>query len=75
MPSTGARRRADLGGGFRFIGLPERSFFVVAADAARPMKEGVGAVGIDVDLDPRLEVGHDQALHEPPAGRYGEPSG
>ena len=55
MPSTGARRRADLGGVFRVIGLPERSFFVVAADAARPLKEGVGAVGIDVDLDPRLD--------------------
>ena len=55
MPSTGACRRADLGGVFRVIGLPERSFFVVAADAARSMKEGVGAVGIDVDLDPRLD--------------------
>src|SRR6202142_4360038 len=53
MPSTGFRRRADLSGVFRFIGLPERSFLVVAADAARSMKDGVGAVGVDVDLDPR----------------------
>ena len=55
MPSTGFRRRADLSGVFRFIGLPERSFLVVAADAARSMKDGVGAVGVDVDLDPRLD--------------------
>ena len=51
-PSTGFRRRADLSGVFRIF---DRSVFVVAADAARPMKEGVGAVGIDVDLDPRLD--------------------
>src|ERR1700683_2753110 len=55
MPSTGFRRRADLSGVFRFIGLPERSFLVVAADAARSMKDSVGAVGVDVDLDPRLD--------------------
>jgi hypothetical protein len=35
--------------------LPERSFFVVAADASGPVEDGVGAVGVDVDLDPRLD--------------------
>src|SRR5271156_1216625 len=65
MPSTGFRRRADLSGVFRFIGLPERSFLVVAADAARSMKDGVGAVGVDVDLDPRLdEMGPHRALRD-----------
>jgi hypothetical protein len=52
MPSTGFRRRADLSGIFR---ISDRSVLVVAADAARPVKEGVRAVGIDMDLDPRLD--------------------
>src|SRR6202050_4817886 len=65
MPSTGFCRRADLSGVFRVIGLPERSFLVVAADAARPVKDGVGAVGVDVDLDPRLdEMGTHRALRD-----------
>ena len=60
-----ACRRADLGGVFRVIGLPERSFLVVAADAARSMKDGVGAVGVDVDLDPRLdEMGPHRAFRD-----------
>ena len=46
------RRRADLSGVFRIL---ERSVGVVAADASRPMKDGVGAVGVDVDLDLRLD--------------------
>ena len=45
-------RRADLGGhGVVF----DPAFVVVAADAARPVKESVRAVGIDMDLDPRLD--------------------
>ena len=52
MPSTGSRRRADLSGVF---GIFDRSLFVVAANAARPMEEGVGAIGIVMDLDPRLD--------------------
>src|ERR1700733_1238439 len=60
-----ARRRADLGGVFRFIGLPESSLLVVAADAARSMEDGVGAVGVDVDLDPRPdEMGPHRALRD-----------
>ena len=51
MPSTAFGRRADLSGAFCIF---DRSLVVVAADAARPMEDGVGAVGIDVDLDPRL---------------------
>src|SRR5271166_3982607 len=47
-----ARRRADLSGVFR---IPDRSLPVVPADAARPVEEGMGSVGIDVDLDPRLD--------------------
>jgi hypothetical protein len=31
----------------------DRSLFVVEADAARPVKEGVRAVRVDVNLDPR----------------------
>src|SRR5271155_4175528 len=50
MPSTGSRRRADLSGVFRIC---DRSVRVVAADAAGPVEDGVGAVGVDVDLDPR----------------------
>ena len=45
-----ARRRADLSGVFRIC---DRSVLVVAADAAGPVEDGVGAVGVDVDLDPR----------------------
>ena len=41
----------------------EPSVLVVAADAARPVKEGVRAVGIDMHLDPRLdEMGAHRAL-------------
>ena len=55
MPSTGFRRRADLSGVFR---ISDGSVLVVAADAAGSVEEGVRAVGVDVDLDPRLdEVG------------------
>jgi hypothetical protein len=60
MPSTGFRRRADLSGVFR---ISDRSFLVVAADAARAVKGGVRAVGIDVNFDPRLdEVGAHRAF-------------
>ena len=52
MPSTGFRRRAELSGVFR---ISDRSVLIVAADAPRPMEDGVGAVGVDVDLDPRLD--------------------
>jgi len=52
MPSTGFRRRADLSGVFR---ISDRSVLVISADAAGSMEEGVGAVGVDVDLDPRLD--------------------
>jgi hypothetical protein len=52
MPSTGLRRRADLSGAFR---ISDRSFLVVAADVSWSVEEGVGAVGIEVDLDARLE--------------------
>src|SRR5271168_680994 len=45
-----ARRRADLSGVFR---ISDRSVLVVAADAAGPVEDGVGAVGVDVDLHPR----------------------
>jgi hypothetical protein len=60
-----ARRRADLGGVFRFIGLPERAVRVVAADAARSMKEGVRSVGVNVDFHSRLdEMGPHRALRD-----------
>ena len=60
MPSTGLRRRADLSGVFR---ISDRSVLAVSADAARSVEEGVGAVGVDVDLDPRLdEVGPHRAF-------------
>src|ERR1700685_1214956 len=59
MPSTGSRRRADLSGVF---GISDRSVLVVAADAAGPVEDGVGAVSVDVDLDPRLyEMGAHRA--------------
>ncbi len=54
-PSTAPRRRADLSGAFFIAAVLERSLRVVAADAAWPVKDGVRAVGIDVDLDPRLD--------------------
>jgi hypothetical protein len=45
--------------------LPERSFFVVAADASGSVKDRVGAVGVDVDLDPRPdEMGPHRALRD-----------
>jgi hypothetical protein len=34
-------------------GVLEPAFLVVAADASWSVKDGVGTVGIDVDLDPR----------------------
>ena len=46
-------RRADLSGALGWGGVLEPSFVVVAADAAGPVEEGVRAVGVDVDLDPR----------------------
>jgi hypothetical protein len=62
MPSTGFRRRADLSGVF---GVSDRSVLVVAADAARRMEDGVGAIGVHVDLDPRLdEMGLHRALRD-----------
>ena len=65
MPSTGSRRRADLSGVFRFIGLPERAVRIVAADAARSMKEGVRSVGVNVDFHSRLEeMGPHRALRD-----------
>jgi len=60
MPSTGARRRADLSGVFR---ISDRSVLIISADAAGSVEDGVRAVGIDVDLDPRLdEVGPHRAF-------------
>ena len=60
MPSTGFRRRADLSGVFR---ISDRSVLVISADAAGSVEEGVGAVGVEVDLDPRLdEVGPHRAF-------------
>src|SRR5271168_1225033 len=47
-----ARRRADLSGVFR---ISDHSVLVVAADASGSVKDGVGAVGVDVDLDARLD--------------------
>ena len=62
MPSTGFRRRADLSGVFR---ISDRSVLVVAADASGPVKDGVGAVGADVDLDPRPDkMGPHRALRD-----------
>src|SRR5271154_3587709 len=60
MPSPGFRRRADLSGVFR---ISDGSVLVVAADAAGSVEEGGRAVGVDVDLDPRLdEVGSHRAF-------------
>jgi hypothetical protein len=60
-----ARRRANSSGASSVIDRSELSFVVVAADAARSVKEGVGAVGIDMDLDPRLdEVRAHRALRD-----------
>src|ERR1700733_9171074 len=60
MPSTGFRRRADLSGVFR---ISDRSVLVMSAEAAGSVEAGVGAVGVDVDLDPRLdEVGPQRAF-------------
>src|ERR1700689_4165936 len=60
MPSTGFRRRADLSGVFR---ISDRSVLVISADAAGSVEEGVRAVWVDVDLDPRLdEVGRHRAF-------------
>ena len=47
------------------MGGLEGAVGVVAADAARPVKDGVRAVGIDVDLDPRLDqMGPHRALRD-----------
>ena len=60
MPSTAFCRRADLSGAFRIF---EASFGVVPADAARPVEEGMRAVGVDVNLDPRPdEMGSHRAF-------------
>ena len=65
MPSTALRRRADLSGAKGVIVGPEPAFLVVAADAAGSVEDGVRAVGIDVDLDPRLdEMGPHRALRD-----------
>ena len=55
MPSTALRRRADLSGALNISGVLEPPVLVVAADASWPVEEGVRAVGIDVNLDPRLD--------------------
>ena len=63
--STGARRRADLSGVLGVMGRLEGSVLVVAADASGALKDGVGAVGINVDLDPRLdEMGVQRAFRD-----------
>ena len=65
MPSTGLRRRADLSGAACRIGCPEPAFLVVAADAARSVKDGVRAVRVDMHLDPRLdEMGAHRAFRD-----------
>jgi hypothetical protein len=62
MPSPGLGCRADLGGA---RGFNEPSLLVVAADASWSVKDGVGAVGIDMDPDPRLdEVRPHRALRD-----------
>ena len=48
------RRRAELSGALDWDVL-EPAVLVVAADASWPVKDGVGAVRVDVDLDPRLD--------------------
>jgi hypothetical protein len=54
------QRALVLSGVFR---ISDRSVLVISADAAGSMEEGVGAVGVDVDLDPRLdEVGPHRAF-------------
>jgi hypothetical protein len=60
MPSTGFRRRGDLSGVFR---ISDRSVLVISADAAGSVEEGVRAVRIDVDLDPRPD---EVRPHRPP---------
>jgi hypothetical protein len=81
MPSTGLGGRADLSGVFR---ISDRSFLVVAADVSWSVEEGVGAVGIEVGLDARLDemrahrtfadlefkrpVGHAIVVADPPCG-------
>jgi hypothetical protein len=46
-------------------GVLEPAFLVVAADASWSVKDGVGTVGIDVDLDPRPdEMGTHRALRD-----------
>ena len=55
MPSTGLRRRADLSGAQGVVGRSEPAFLVVAADASGSVKDGMGAVRVDMHLDPRLD--------------------
>ena len=44
---------------------PEPAFLVVAADAAGSVEDGVRAVGVDVDLDPRVhEMGPHRAFRD-----------
>jgi hypothetical protein len=51
MPSTGA----PPSGFKRRFRIFDRSVLVISADAAGSVEEGVRAVGIDVNLDPRLD--------------------
>ena len=58
-----SRRRADLSGAQGVVGRPEPASLVVAADASGSVKDGVGAVRVDMDLDPRLdEMGSHRAF-------------
>ena len=62
MPSTGARRRAGLSGA-KGVGRSEPAVLVVAADASGPVEDGVRAVRVDMDLDPRAhEMGPHRAF-------------
>jgi hypothetical protein len=64
-PFPQARRRAELSGALDWDGVLEPAFLVVAADASWSVKDGVGTVGIDVDLDPRPdEMGTHRALRD-----------
>ena len=57
-----ARRRAELSGALDWDVL-EPAFLIVASDAAGTMEEGVRAVRVDVDLDPRAhEMGPHRAF-------------
>jgi hypothetical protein len=51
IPSTGA----PPSGVKRRFRIFDRSVLIVAADTTPPAEDGVGAVGIEMDLDPRLD--------------------